>query len=99
MLFNGAEKHYDVQPVEQAWRKRLSLVEGMAARSGAVRARIMTNAEAAAYDVPLAVVRSARSRKAAQTRKARAKREHSPERQTQAETIERLAETGEQVTA
>lgn len=99
MLFNGIEKVYHVQPSEGAWRAQLGLLPEKPAKSGACQTRIMSDREATAYDVPLAVVRSTRSKKAAATRKARKAREASPERIAQAETVEALAETGEQVTA
>lgn len=87
---NGQKNYtYTEQPAEVAWRKRLGITGERAARSGKCVTRIMTDSEAQHYGVSLKVVRSARAKKAAATRKARA---ISEERAAISETIERLAE-------
>lgn len=97
MKYNNEEKTYHVQPNEQAWRRRLGLLSDKPAKSGECRSRIMSDKEAERYGVSLSVVRSARARKGAETRKAR--KTLDADLAAQAETVERLAETGERVTA
>lgn len=76
-------------PIEKVWLRAIGC-KPKPRKSGTVRSRIMSDTEARAYGVDLKTVRSNRAKKA--------RAAHSVEREAVAETVERIAETGEVLT-